>query len=292
MIQEQSVNGEQSASHILETWWRTGRRGSDAHRLIVRYLEEHYRQAAFMTSAELAAAVGVSQASVSRFASSLGYSGYAEWNKQMQQIIRRELSAAERLWFAANPASEEGDRVLQSELRNLEQLDRVARSDAFSQFARLIVDAERVLLVSARASATLLPYAQYFLGKVRPHVYSASPGTGLWDQLCCEDSHSSLIVAIAFPRYPKALMDLLRQLNERRFAIAALTDHPASPVSAYARHTLVAPVTTASLFDSYAAPITLLNLLIREVARLSPDRSEERLRMLEENDQLTDAYYS
>ena len=286
------MNEEQSASQILAAWWRTGRRGSDANRLIVRYLEEHYRQAAFMTSAELAAAVGVSQASVSRFASSLGYSGYAEWNKQMQQIIRRELSAAERLWFAANPASEEGDRVLQSELRNLEQLDRVARSDAFNQFARLIAKAERVLFVSSRASATLMPYAQYFLSKVRPHVHSASPGSGLWDQLLCEDSDSVLIVAIAFPRYPRALLDLLRQLSERRFTIAALTDQPASPVTAYAQHTLVAPVTTASLFDSYAAPITLLNLLIREVAKLSPERSEERLQMLEQNDQTTGAYYS
>lgn len=292
MNQEQSANWEQSASQTLAAWWRTGRQGSDANRLIVRYLEEHYRQAAFMTSAELAAAVGVSQASVSRFASSLGYSGYAEWNKQMQQIIRRELSAAERLWFAANPASEQGDRVLQSELLNLEQLDRVVRSDAFNQFARLIAKAERVLFVSARASATLMPYAQYFLSKVRPHVYSVSPGGGLWDQLLCEDSASVLIVAIAFPRYPRALLDLLRQLSERRFTIAALTDHPASPVSAYAQHTLVAPVTTASLFDSYAAPITLLNLLIREVAKLSPERSEERLQMLEQSDHITGAYYS
>ncbi|PWI58978.1 hypothetical protein BM613_02595, partial [Sulfoacidibacillus thermotolerans] len=187
----------------LEQWWQTARHSSDANRLIVRYLETHYRQAAFMTSAELAKAVGVSQASISRFASLLGFSGFTEWNKAMQQLIRQELSAQDRLWFAQNPQNDEGDRVIQSEQNNLEQLLHITNSQAFYALAQQMARARQVIFASARASATLMPYAHYFLSKVRPHVYQTEPGDSLWDHLAVENATDVLIIALAFPRYPR-----------------------------------------------------------------------------------------
>lgn len=286
------MNQPSSVPSTLEQWWHIARHSSDVNRLIVLYLETHYRKAAFMTSAELAKEVGVSQASISRFASLLGFLGYTDWNKAMQQLIRQELSATERLWFAYHPQSDEGDRVVQSEQHNLEQLLRITNSTAFSALATQMATARQVIFVSARASATLMPYAHYFLSKVRPQVYQAHPGDTLWEHLPIAEVDRELIVVLGFPRYPRILVEWLQEVRKQPFTIAVITDHEASPLARYADITLAVPVATASLFDSYAAPMTAINLLIREVAQQTATQSQNRLQALEYIDQTKQTYYT
>ena len=284
------MNDELSAQQTLESWWQMGRASSDANRLIVRFLEQNYRHAAFMSAADLAQAIGVSQSSVTRFAIMLGFSGYSEWSKEMQAVIRLELSASERLWYAAHPSDDAGDRVLLSEQENLGKLQRILNSERFHALANALANAGRVVFVSARASATLLPYAHYFLGKVRPQVDMASYGDPLWDRLGSESPGDTLIVVIAFPRYPQALIEWAQLMRARGFKIAAITDRLSSPVIQATEISLIVPVTSVSLFDSYAAPIIVLNLLVRQVAALIPEVSEHRLKQIEAWDQAQHVY--
>ena len=51
---------------------------SKGQKQIARYIVEHYDKAAFMTAARLGQAVGVSESTVVRFASELGYEGYPQ----------------------------------------------------------------------------------------------------------------------------------------------------------------------------------------------------------------------
>lgn len=279
----------ESTEQTLEAWWRTAESGSETNRLIARHLREHYRQAAFLSSADLAATIGVSQASVSRFAASLGFSGYAAWVKEMQQVIRLELSAADRLWYATNPHLEEDgpprDRVLAGESQNLLALEHVPASPAFEQLAEHMAESVRVVVVSARAAATLVPYVHYFLGKVRPGVSVAMPGDSAWERLPAENPRDTFIFTLVYPRYPRALTEQLALLRERGFRIGGLTDRPDSPLVRYADIAVYALVTSASLFDSYAGPIVALNMLIRRVAQLTPETSRARLDEIERLDQ-------
>ncbi|MCL6548092.1 MAG: MurR/RpiR family transcriptional regulator [Alicyclobacillus sp.] len=289
------VNRVQTTRSTLQRWWQIGKSSSEVNRQIAVYLEQHYREAAFMTSAELAAAVGVSQASISRFAGLLGFNGYGSWIKELHELIRLELSAGQRMWFADHPTLEDGDnvrdRVLAGEHENLRQLADIVESDAFSCLASRLTEAGRVVLVSARASATLIPYAHYFLSKIRPNVHMAVWGDTLWERLPTEDPAGTLVVAVAFPRYPRVLIEFVRLLADHGFSVAALTDHPESPVAVHADPVVNVPVTSASVFDSYATPMALLNLLIRRIAQLSPDRTRERLNRIESLDRLNGVYY-
>ncbi|EPZ45603.1 MurR/RpiR family transcriptional regulator [Alicyclobacillus acidoterrestris] len=284
----------QDVSGRLDEWVRAGKAGSEVNRTISLYIEENFAQVAFMTSAELAEQVGVSQASISRFAHSLGFSGFGEWSKEMQRMIRTELSGPDRLWFASNPTlateDETGDRVVLSEYLNLQSLNDILASSEFEALVQAIVEAERVILVGARASATLIPYLHYFLSKVRSDVYATVPGETLWERLPMERTSGTLIVVLAFPRYPRVTVELVRELEKQGFAIAAVTDDAHSPVAAHAKPVVCVPVTTVSLFDSYATPITLFNLLIRRVAQVTPEASRERLGQIEHLDQATRVY--
>ncbi len=118
----------------------------------------------------------------------------------------------------------------------------------------------------------------------------ASIGDPLWDQLSSEDPSEVLVVVIAFPRYPRVLVEWISQMQAKGFHMAAITDRLTSPVIPLTDLSLIVPVTSASLFDSYAAPLIVLNLLVRQVAALIPNISEKRLEQLEAWDQLQNVY--
>ena len=70
---------------------------SKGQRSIARYIIEHYDKAAFMTASKLGATVGVSESTVVRFATELGYGGYPHLQKALQEMIRNKLTAVQRM---------------------------------------------------------------------------------------------------------------------------------------------------------------------------------------------------
>jgi len=54
---------------------------SKGQRLIGQYIMEHYDKAAFMTASKLGSTVGVSESTVVRFASEIGYEGISAASK-------------------------------------------------------------------------------------------------------------------------------------------------------------------------------------------------------------------
>ena len=66
---------------------------SKGQRQIARYLLAHYDKAAYMTAAKLGAEVSVSESTVVRFVMELGYAGYPEFQKALQELIRTKLTS-------------------------------------------------------------------------------------------------------------------------------------------------------------------------------------------------------
>ena len=73
---------------------------SKGQRMICRYISENYDKAAFMTAGKLGQTVGVSESTVVRFATELGYDGYPSIRRAMQQMIRNRLTAVQRIEVA------------------------------------------------------------------------------------------------------------------------------------------------------------------------------------------------
>ena len=70
---------------------------SKGHRRIADYITENYDKAAFMTAAKLGDTVGVSESTVVRFASELGFSGYPRLQKALQEVVKSRLTSVQRM---------------------------------------------------------------------------------------------------------------------------------------------------------------------------------------------------
>ena len=70
---------------------------SKGQKRIGAFILEHYDKAAFMTAAKLGETVGVSESTVVRFAAELGFEGYPQLQKSLQDIIRNRLTTVQRM---------------------------------------------------------------------------------------------------------------------------------------------------------------------------------------------------
>ncbi|WP_173677116.1 MurR/RpiR family transcriptional regulator [Sulfobacillus sp. hq2] len=262
---------------------------SPANQQIAEYLDDHLRDVSFMSSAELAKQTGVSQASITRFCTAMGFAGYGDFVHALQNVVREEWKAPERTIYLRPSLPEDADPLLVQEITNLENLPEILESESMARLVDLVARAERVVLAGARISSTLIPYAAYCLAKVRNGIEVATPGSVLWDNFTPQPG--TVIVGWVFPRYPQTLLDWLQQALHSGVPVAVLTDRWMSPAMAWADPALVVPVSNASLFDSYVAPMFLVNYLTRQVAQRVP-AVRERLEQLEERDQRLGVYWT
>jgi DNA-binding MurR/RpiR family transcriptional regulator len=256
------------------------------------YIEKNMLRIIFMTAGEVAAETNVSQGSVTRFCTALGYRGYNDFLRHLQNSVSEKITAPQRLQYTVS--GREDDKIadiLNTEQNNLNEIKQLLSLPEYEKLVSAFVKAKEIYLMSARMSATLLPYTAYILNKIRNGVHTVTPEKLLWDTLRFSDPKDKLIFCIVFPRYPNVLLEKMRELKEEGFRIVAITDSVISPASQIADLVLPIPVTVSSIFDIYSMPILFVNLLMRDIAKKTGG-VDKRLDALERLDRENDIYYT
>ena len=130
---------------------------SKGQKRIARYITEDYDKAAFMTASRLGVTVGVSESTVVRFATELGYDGYPHLQRALQEMIRNKLTSVQRMEVAGDRMG--GRDVLQTVLHadtdmirvTLDEIDR----DAFQGAVDALTGAHRIYILGVRSSSAL-----------------------------------------------------------------------------------------------------------------------------------------
>lgn len=255
--------------NLVELLGHGSDRFSPTQRRLADYVLRKYQDVAFMGVAQLASAAGVSPAAVVRFATSLDFRGYPEFQRTLQKIVRSELRqgdalAASRDLGDAQPLSE---RIVAQELQNLAALRANLDRRALKQAIEQMVGARQVAVVGFRASSPLAHYLWYNLRKVRPgvHLYTV-PGSVTLDDISFLD-RGTLVVLITFPRYSQELLEQAEFVKSRGLRTIGITNNEISPLARLCDRCLFVEAEGVSFTDFYAAPITLVNVLVAEVAR-------------------------
>lgn len=99
------------------------RRGqfSKGQKRLADYVIENYDKAVFLTAAKLGDVVGVSESTVVRFATQLGYKGYPGFQKALEELVRNKLNSIQRMevTYGRIAQSEILETVLHSDIERL-----------------------------------------------------------------------------------------------------------------------------------------------------------------------------
>ena len=257
---------------------------SKGQRQIARYLLVHYDKAAYMTAAKLGAEVSVSESTVVRFVMELGYVGYPEFQKALQELIRTKLTALQRV-EVTNHLIGEGDvleKVLQANVENIRHtMDGISRA-AFRDAVDAMVRARNIYIMGVRSSAMLADFLAYSLQMVFDNVHLVESGGGndMFRQMIAM-GEGDVLIAISFPRYSKRVIKAVEFARNAGADVVALTDSSESPIAPAAAQLLVAQSDMASYVDSLVAPLSIINAIIVAVSRAREEAVKSRLTALE-----------
>ncbi|MFF9851188.1 MurR/RpiR family transcriptional regulator [Streptomyces litmocidini] len=259
-----------------------GHRLSPAQRRIAQFLTDHLTEAAFLSITELAERVGVSQPSVTRFASSLGFSGYPALREALQPIALSAVAGA------PGEGEERHRNELQSaidaEIENLTSLRRsLAAPGRIVGIGRELARSVPLTVVGLRISVSLAEYFAYAARRIHPDVRVVTRGGSVaYDGLLqAREAGGTWVLAFAMPRHAKETLAVVRAARGIGLRVALITDLALGPLADEADEVFTAGTGSRLVFDSYAAPGVLSAGILQAMADADPERTQARLEKYE-----------
>lgn len=257
---------------------------SKGQRIIARYITENYDKAAFMTAGKLGKTVGVSESTVVRFATELGYDGYPGMRKAMQEMVRSRLTSVQRIAVAKDMV--DGSNVLKyvmgSDVDKLQTTMEELDKDSFDAAVSAIESAKNVYIVGMRSSTALASFMGFYMNFLKDNVRLIHDTTAneVYEQIM-HIAPGDVYIGISFPRYSSSSLKAMKFAKSRGATVIALTDNGNSPFAEVADIKLYAKSDMVSFLDSLVAPLSLINALIVAVAARKPDALANTFEYLE-----------
>lgn len=257
---------------------------SKGHKKIATYIMDHYEQAAFMTAAKLGETVGISESTVVRFAYTLGYEGYPEFQQDLAEWVKSKLNSVQKMGakYGKSTQSEILTSVLTSDMEKISDTIEHVDPQAFETAVDAIISAKNVYIIGIRSCEPLARFLHFYLNMIRTNVYllSSTSTTEIFEQMIHIDA-KDVIVGISFPRYSMRTLKAMEFANDRNAKVITITDTIHSPMCLYSSCNLMARSDMVSIVDSLVAPLSLINALVVALCLKRPDDVKKHLESLE-----------
>ncbi|MBQ8161340.1 MAG: MurR/RpiR family transcriptional regulator [Clostridia bacterium] len=272
----------QDTQEIISALNRSGRRLTKSHQRIAEYMCAHYDRVRPMTAARLAGEVGVSESTVVRFASALGYEGYPELIRALHEVMRHHLTGLERMEMTAAQTEEDVlDLVLKSDAANLKATLEGIDREEYNRVVSMILSSHTIYVMGLRSASPLAMFMGYYLHYIFDDVRLVSSGsTDVFEEIS-KIRNGDVLIGISFPRYSTRTLDAMAFAKRLGAQVVAITDGPMSPLCSIADSTLLAQTDLASFVDSLSAPLSLINALLVSLGLHRRDALSQHLKQLE-----------
>lgn len=263
---------------------------SKGQKRIADYIVDHYDKAAFMTAAKLGKFTNVSESTVVRFASELGFEKYGELQRALQNIVRRKLTSVQRIEVTNDRIDSQNiiSNVLSRDIDMIKSTMESVSKEDFNGAVEAIKHSKRIYILGVRSSAPLASFLAFYLNMIFDDVKLVSAaGSSEILEAFYHISKDDVCIAISFPRYSNRTASALRFVASRNAKIITITDNEFSPTASLADYKLLARSDMASFVDSLVAPLSLINALI---VASTYDISEQAQRNFNELEKLWQEY--
>lgn len=258
---------------------------SKSHKTIAKYISDHYDQAVFMTAAKMGETLGISESTVVRFASGIGYTGYPEFQASLEEWVKNKLNSVQRIGakYGKSTQSEILNSVLNSDIDKIsdtiENLDPVA----FETAVDIILQASTVYIIGIRSCEPLAEFLSFYLNMIRGNVklLKTTSASEIFEQMIRIGEHDA-IIGISFPRYSMRTLKAMEFANDRNAKVVTITDTVHSPMNLYSSCNLLARSDMVSIVDSLVAPLSVINALVVAMCLRCPEEVKYNLECLEE----------
>lgn len=268
----------------LELIEKTVPQMSKGHKAIANFILESYDKAAFMTAAKLGEEVGVSESTVVRFTTELGFEGYPEFQRALQEDLKSKLTSVQRLGLTEKyeSDSEAFKAVVAQDIANLRDSLNSIDDVEFESAVNSILKAKKIYIMGIRASAPLSEFMHFYMTLLFDDVVlvRSTCTNELFEQIM-PIGEGDVMIGISFPRYSARTINSMGYAKKKGATIIAITDKDDTAMTEYADIKLFAKSSMASFVDSLTAPLSLINALLVTLGMHRKEHIKSSLESLE-----------
>ncbi|MEP1206546.1 MAG: MurR/RpiR family transcriptional regulator [Rhizobiaceae bacterium] len=239
-----------------------------------------YPYAGLMSIQELASRSEVSAASISRFVTKIGFSGYPEF----QRNLIDELKEGERspLDIHKGQRQIEGGFLQDFIAKATSQMEVATQAITEDQFdricARLSDPRGNVYVIGGRVSNAVAEVLSFHLRQMRAGVYHLPSDPEVWPEYVLRMRPVDTLFVADFRRYQTGLAQLCKTASEERNTkVILMTDKWLSPIAKHASEIMPVPIDVGTLWDTYSAALTVIEAIATKIAEANWEQTRERI---------------
>lgn len=257
---------------------------SKSHKKLATFVIDHYEQAAFMTAAKMAKTVGISEATVVRFAYALEYDGYPEFQASLANWVKKKLDSVQSIGakYGSSTQAEILTSVLSADIEKIEDTIEHIDAQAFEAAVDIILEAKHVYIIGLRSCKPMAQFLHFYLNIIRGDVNLIdSTSTSETFEQMLRINEKDVVIGISFPRYSMRTLKAMEMANDKNAKVISITDTIHSPMCLYSSCNLLARSDMVSIVDSLVAPLSVINALVVAMCLKRPDDVRRNLESLE-----------
>jgi len=242
---------------------------SPAQRKLAEYLIQNLNEALLLNATQLAHQAQVSEASVTRFISRLGFTGFAEFKREIGQMVIQGDTTADKLVESEKTLDGSGSifkAILAGDIENIQATAGAITEADFQTAVDRLSAARSIYVLGLRSSHALAFHLAFNLRFFLHSIKLITPGTGDIPEQIVDAGKEDILVAISFKRYTREVIRITEKVKKKGIYVLGITDSPLSPVAQSADLFLTAKANIPTYIDSFTAPMSLLNALITAIA--------------------------
>jgi len=264
-----------------------------SQRKVAEYFFHNLNQAIILNATQIAAQAKVSEATVIRFVNGLGYSGFSDFKRVVGQQILADYSTSTRLIESAKTL--EGRRslftdILMGDIEKIRDLGSRINEEMFNKAVEKLCSARNLYILGLRSSYALAFYLAFDLRFFLNSVRLVELGVGDLPEQLRDIGPSDVLVVISFKRHTQETVRIAEKVKEKKPFIIAITNSELSPTAQLSDMALIAETKIPAYFESYTAPMSLLNALITAIALREKDKAIPMLDRLEKEFEKFDTF--
>jgi len=255
-----------------------------SQRRVAEYIYNNVNEVFLLNSFQIARTAKVSEATVTRFVSNLGFSGFSEFKREIARQVLEDFSTPKRLAESAESLEDRENvfsGILKSDIENIRTLATKISDQLFEEAVDKLCSARSIYVLGLRSSYALAFYLAFDLRFFLNKVILVKPGIGDIPEQVIGARKGDVLVVISFKRYTRESFDIAEKIRKKGALVLAITNSELSPIAKIADLRLIASTKIPTYIESYTAPMSLMNALITAIALRKKDKAMSALNKLE-----------
>ncbi len=243
---------------------------SKSQKQLAEYILENKIKISFFNIKTLAKNSGISEATIVRFCNSLGFKGYPQLKEKIQQELQQRITMQERLNISRKIYSDKESfvkEIIKEDAKHVENLLNNFDDKTFFTIVEEMLKMKRICIVAGRSTVAVGKFMYYYFNLIFDDVClvsSIDEATEKYKYF----NQDTLAFGITFSRYSKSTLKIMEYAKKQNCITASLTDNFSSPIVPMSDYTLIAETEMPSIFDTYVAPLALINAMVGYICHI------------------------